>query len=149
MTAPAKHPFNDYKHRPTRTDIDLTLGMLTAIELKRLEELIELHESSVSWSMEWYDNEQGWGYRASYRERVLCVIHFYNSYFTVTFAIPDSRKEDFFSIRELTAHVRQSMKTSKPSLKAHWYTIRLWKREDVEAVWFLLKMKLATLRETR
>ena len=69
MTTPAKLPFNDYQHLPTRPEIDTLLGVLPALELKRFEERLDLLEPTVSWAMHWYDSEQGWGYRASFRSR--------------------------------------------------------------------------------
>lgn len=145
-----KLAFNDQRYTPTRPEIDTMLGVLPAIELKRFEEGLDKIESRLNWSFEWYDNAGGWGYRASYLSRVVCIVHFFKGYFTVLFSVPLAREEEFRAVRELTAGVRLKFDqevTLSPAAK--WISVRLWKRDDVEAVLALMKLKVADLREKR
>ena len=83
-----KLPFNNFKHIPSRPEIDTVLGMLPALELKRFEEQLDLLDSTISWAFQWYENLEGWGYRASFKQRVLCILHFDRGYFSATLSIP-------------------------------------------------------------
>jgi len=142
-----KLPFNDRKHPPTRPEIDLLLGVLPAIELKRFEHDLELIESNINWSMQWYTNEAGWGYRASYKSRVVCVLHFYKGYFTVTFSIPQAEEERYIKLRTLTPTLRRAFESYKESMKMKWITVHLHRRADVEAMRRIMEMKLEDLRK--
>lgn len=142
-----KLPFNDFKHIPTRPEIDVLLGMLPSIELRHFEEHLALLEPRVDWSMHWYDNEQGWGYRGSYKERVFCILHFFKGYFTVTIPFPDAALESASALRELTDDHRVQMRKGKPSARATWVTLRVWKRLQTVSANALVERKLVALRE--
>ena len=149
-TRPLKLPFNDLKHPPTRPEIDQLLGMLPAIELKRFEHQLELLEPRIGWAMHWYESEEGWGYRASYRSRVLCVLHFYKGYFSVTLSIPIAEEQDYLALRELTPHIRKAFEHFRMSEKMKWITMHISKKEDVDAVLAIVRRKMADLkRKTR
>ncbi len=140
-----KLPFNDYKHIPSRAEIDLVLGMQPAILLKRYEELLELIEPRINWSFQWYD-DGGWGYRASYLERVVCVLNFYRGYYAVTLGIPLAKEEEFFTLKELNDKVRNQFTNFKLSPKVKWITINIRTKEDAEAVAAMAKVKIADLK---
>ncbi|MBN1447877.1 MAG: DUF3788 family protein [Bacteroidetes bacterium] len=142
-----KLPFNDFKHPPTRPEIDLLLGVLPAIELRRFEHQLELLEPRINWSMQWYENEEGWGYRASYHSRVVCVLHFYKGYFSVTLSIPRTEEEQYYTLRELTPHIRKAFEHYRMSEKMKWITMHLSRKEDVDAVLAILRRKLADLKK--
>ncbi|HOJ02371.1 MAG TPA: DUF3788 family protein [Bacteroidota bacterium] len=141
-----KLPFNDLKHPPTRPEIDLLLGVLPAIELKRFEHQLELLEPQVNWAMQWYENDAGWGYRASFKARVVCVLHFYKGYFTVTFSVPLDEEAAWRGRRENTEPILRAFEHGKLSPKTKWITVPLHLRADVEAVLPLLEMKLLDLK---
>jgi len=143
---PIKLPFNDRKHIPTRPEIDLLLGMLPAIELKRFEDQIILREGKINWSMFWYEYYGGWGYRASFKSHVLVVLHFYKGYFTATVSIPLASEHAYLEARELTPAFHQYFAKGKLAPKAKFVTCRIWKRKDVEALLSLMERKLQELR---
>ncbi|MCZ7557368.1 MAG: DUF3788 domain-containing protein [Bacteroidia bacterium] len=142
-----KLPFNDAKHPPTRPEIDILLGVLPAIELKRFEHQLELIEPGINWGMQWYATDEGWGYRGSFKARVVCVLHFYKGYFTVTLSIPDAQLEEYRSLKTLTPMLLKAFENSKPSVKTTWVTFHLHKSEDVLALVPLMEMKIADLRK--
>ena len=139
-------PFNDQKHPPTRPEIDILLGVLPAIELKRFEHQLELMEPGINWAMQWYDSDAGWGYRGSYKARVVCVLHFYKGYFTVTMSIPDADIPTYTSLKTMTRMLLKAFENSNPSIKSTWVTFHLHKREDVEAMPPIMELKLLDLR---
>ncbi|MDH7514244.1 MAG: DUF3788 family protein [Bacteroidota bacterium] len=141
-----KLPFNDFKHIPTRPEIEVVLGVLPAIELRRLEEGLDLLEPSIVWAMHWYDSERGWGYRASFRERVVCILHFQKGFFTMTLSVPLAREAEFIALRELTEEFRARFSDYKRSINAKWIVFRIRKRRDTEAALALLRLKLDDLR---
>ncbi|MBR9975706.1 MAG: DUF3788 family protein [Bacteroidetes bacterium] len=141
-----KLPFNDYKHPPTRPEIDLQLGVVHSAELRRFEHQLELMEPMVNWAMHWYENETGWGYRASYKARVLCVLHFYRGFFTVTFSIPIDQETNYRSIRELTPSLRKAFDHFTLSTKMKWFTFHVNKAKDVDALLAMLRLKFADLK---
>jgi hypothetical protein len=145
MSSDQKIPFNDYKHIPTRSEIDLYLGMLGAVELRRLEERIELLAPRIDWKMHWYDND-GWGYRASFRSRVLCVLHFYHGYYTVTMAIPADNEDRYRSLKDLNSNFIRQFGEFKLSAKTKWLTFRIRKQVDVDQMIMLLEVKVAGLK---
>jgi hypothetical protein len=142
-----KLPFNDYKHPPTRPEIDLLLGIVPSAELKRFEHQLELMEERINWAMHWYENDTGWGYRASYRSRVLCVLHFYRGYFTVTLSIPVDDEHRYRSHRALTPGLRKAFDYFVPSTKMKWITFHVRAKKEVEALLALLELKLQDLRK--
>ena len=146
MEKTRKLPFNDHKHPPTRPEIDQLLGMLSAIELKRFEHQLELLEPRISWAMHWYESEEGWGYRASYRSRVLCVLHFYKGYFSVTLSIPIAEEQEYLSLRELTPHILQAFEHYTLSEKMKWITMHVSRKEDVDAALAIVRKKLNDLK---
>lgn len=141
-----KLPFNDYKHPPTRPEIDLLLGVVPSSELRRFEHRLELMEPRINWAMHWYENETGWGYRASYRSRVLCVLHFYRGFFTVTLSVPLDREEEYLALKELTPGLRKAFDHFTLSTKMKWFTLHARAARDVEALLAMLKLKLEDLR---
>jgi hypothetical protein len=141
-----KLPFNDRKHPPTRPEIDIQLGVLPAIELKRFEHELELLEAGINWAMQWYASDEGWGYRASFKARVVCVLHFFKGFFTVMLSIPDEDLDAYRSLKSLTPMLLKAFEKSKPSVKTTWVTFHLHQREDVEALIPLMELKLADLR---
>lgn len=141
-----KLPFNDQKHIPTRAEIDLLLGVLGSMELKRLEEVLETMERHIDWSMHWYNDMQGWSYRASFRERVICLLHFYHGFFIATVSIPLDREEEFLALKNLTdAHKRRFSEFSL-SMKMKWIRFPVKKRKDVEALTAILDLKLQDVK---
>ena len=138
-------PFNDYKHVPTRAEIDTHLGMMGAIELMRLEERVELLAPRIDWRMHWYETK-GWGYRASFRSRVLCVLHFFHGYFTVTMAIPVEDEERYRSLKELNPNFIRQFGDFTLSAKTKWLTFRIRKKVDVDQVMLLLEVKVSSLK---
>ncbi|MCB2203392.1 DUF3788 domain-containing protein [bacterium] len=142
-----KLPFNDHKHPPTRPEIDLQLGVLPAIELKRFEHKLELIEPQINWSMQWYENEAGWGYRASYRSRVVCVLHFYKGFFSVTLSVPIDETDDYLALKETTPLVRTAFEHFKLSAKMKWVTFNISRGADVDAVIAIANKKMADLRK--
>lgn len=142
-----KLPFNDYKHPPTRPEIDLLLGVVPSSELRRFEHQLELMEPRVNWAMHWYENETGWGYRASYKARVLCVMHFYRGFFTVTFSIPIEQEQDYLALRELTPSLRKAFDHFTLSTKMKWFTFHVNRAKDVDALLAMLRLKYADLKK--
>jgi len=120
--------------------------VLPAIELKRFEHQLELMEPGINWAMQWYDSDAGWGYRGSYKARVVCVLHFYKGYFTVTMSIPDSDIPTYTSLKTMTRMLLKAFENSKPSIKSTWVTFHLHRREDVEAMPPIMELKLLDLR---
>ncbi len=143
---PARLPFNDFKHPPTRPEIDQLLGILPAAELKRFEHRLELMEPRINWALQWYENETGWGYRASYRARVLCVLHFYRGFFTVTLSIPIDDEKRYRSLRELTPGLRKAFEHFTLSTKMKWVTFHVRTRAEVDALLALLLLKFEDLK---
>lgn len=141
-----KLPFNDQKHIPTRAEIDLLLGVLGSMELKRLEDVLESIERHIDWSMHWYNEAQGWAYRASFRERVLCLLHFYPDFFLATVSIPTAREEEFLALPELTEAHKRRFEDYTPSMKMKWIRFPVRKRKDVEALTAILTLKLDDLK---
>lgn len=142
----ARLPFNEYKHPPTRPDIDLQLGVLPSIELRRFEHQLELLEPQINWSMQWYENEAGWGHRASYKSRVVCVLHFYKGFFSVTLSVPSDEEEAYLSLRPTTPLIRTAFEHFKPSAKMKWVTFNVSRKADVSAVLAIVEKKLKDLR---
>jgi len=140
-------PFNDFKHPPTRPEIDLLLGVSPSAELKRFEHQLEMMEPRVNWAMQWYENETGWGYRASYRARVLCVLHFYRGFFTVTLSIPTDDEERYQSLRELTPGLRKAFEHYTLSTKMKWINFHVRTRKEVDAMLAILTLKFEDLRK--
>jgi hypothetical protein len=140
-------PFNDRKHIPTRPEIDLLLGSEPSAELKRLESMIEYTEQHVTWSMQWYDNENGWGYRASYKERVLCVLHFFKGYYTATISIPFRREQEFLDLKDLTPAIRKQFLFYTPSPRTKWISFAIRKKQEVDAIIAILRLKLTDIQE--
>ena len=141
-----KLPFNDYKHIPSRPEIDMVHGMQEAILLRRFEELLLLLEPRINWSFQWYD-EGGWGYRASYRERVLCVVHFYRGYYSVDIGLPLEREQEFYDLKELNEKFRKQFSNFKRSPKMKWLTFNIRTKEDVEALAAMARLNLADLKQ--
>lgn len=146
MSSEQPIPFNDYKHLPTRSEIELHLGMLGSAELKRFEDRLESLATRIDWRMHWYET-QGWGYRASYRSRVLCVLHFYNGFFTVTMAIPVDREEDYRSLKELTPNFIRQFGEFQLSAKTKWLTFKIRKKIDVDQMAMLIEIKIRNLKK--
>ncbi|MBR9979248.1 MAG: DUF3788 family protein [Bacteroidetes bacterium] len=140
-------PFNDFKHPPTRPEIDLLLGVVPSAELKRFEHQLELMEERINWAMHWYENDTGWGYRGSYRSRVLCVLHFYRGFFTVTLSIPLEEEERYRAIKELTPGLRKAFDHFTSSTKMKWITFHVRAKKEVEALLALLELKLQDLKK--
>jgi len=140
-----KLPFNEHKHPPTRPEIDQQLGMLPAIELKRFEHQLELIEEQINWSLQWYENEAGWGYRASYRSRVVCVLHFYKGFFSVTLSVPIAEADDYLALRSTTPLIRTAFEHYKTSDKMKWVTFNISRKEDVNAVIAIVRKKMTDL----
>lgn len=147
MDTTPKLPFNDHKHPPTRPEIDQLLGMLPSAELKHFEQRLDLVEPHINWAMHWYESEEGWGYRASYRSRVLCVLHFYKGYFSVTLSIPIAEEQEYRSLRELTPHIRQAFEHYTLSEKMKWITMHVSRKEDVNAALSIVRKKLNDLKK--
>ena len=103
-------------------------------------------EPGINWAMQWYDSDAGWGYRGSYKARVVCVLHFYKGYFTVTMSIPDADIPTYTSLKTMTRMLLKAFENSKPSIKSTWVTFHLHKREDVEAMPPIMELKLLDLR---
>jgi hypothetical protein len=143
---PARLPFNDFKHPPTRPEIDQLLGVVTSAELKRFELQLELMESRINWALQWYENETGWGYRASYRARVLCVLHFYRGFFTVTLSIPIDDEERYRSLRELTPGLRKAFEHFTLSTKMKWFIFHVRTRKEVDALLAIVLLKFEDLK---
>jgi hypothetical protein len=139
-------PFNDYKHPPTRPEIDQLLGVVPSSQLRRFEHQLELMEPRTNWAMHWYENETGWGYRASYKSRVLCVLHFYRGFFTVTFSIPVDQEEQYLALRELTPGLRKAFEHFTLSTKMKWFSFHLRAAKDVDAVLAMLRLKYEDLK---
>jgi len=146
-TLTPKLPFNEHKHPPTRPEIDQQLGMLPAIELKRFEHQLELIEENINWSLQWYENEAGWGNRASYHSRVVCVLHFYKGFFSVTLSVPAAESDDYLALKSTTPLVRTAFEHYKPSAKMKWVTFNISRREDVDAVIAIVRKKMDDLRK--
>jgi hypothetical protein len=144
-----KLPFNDFKHPPTRPEIDLLLGVLPAIELKRFEHQLELLEPRINWAMHWYSADQGWGYRGSYLSRVACILHFYRGYFTMTLSIPLDRVDEFRQTKDLTSTFRNAFSYGKPSMKTLWVSFLLREPADTAAAIHLIELKLRDLKASR
>ena len=142
-----KLPFNDFKHPPTRPEIDLLLGVMPSAELRRFEHQLELMEPLVNWAMHWYQNETGWGYRASYKARVLCVLHFYRGFFTVTLSIPIDDERQYHTLKELTPGLRKAFEHYTLSTKMKWITFHLRTAKDVNAILAIMRLKYADLRK--
>ncbi|MFA6234212.1 MAG: DUF3788 family protein [Bacteroidota bacterium] len=140
-------PFNDHKHAPTRPEIDILLGVSPSAELKRFEHQLELMEPMINWAMQWYENETGWGFRASYHARVLCVLHFYRGFFTVTLSIPNVDVEQYQSLKELTPGLRKAFEYFTHSTKMKWFTFHVRTSKEVAAVLAMLKLKLEDLKK--
>jgi hypothetical protein len=141
-----KLPFNDYKHIPSRPEIDLVLGMESAILLKRFEELLLLAEPRVNWGFHWYD-DGGWGYRASWGERVLCVLHFYRGYYAVTLGVPLDKEKEFLALKGLNAKLRAQFTNFELSPKMKWMNFNIRTKEDAEGAAALTVLKLKDLKE--
>ena len=148
MSSEQKIPFDDYKHIPTRSEIDLHLGMLGLMVLKRFEERVESLAPRIDWRMHWYENN-GWGYRASFRSRVLCVLHFFNGYFTVTMGIPADAEADYRSLKELTPNFIRQFSEFTLSAKTKWLTFRIRKSVDVDQIAMLLEVKIRSLKTSK
>ncbi len=144
---PARLPFNDRKHPPTRPEIDILLGVSPSAELRRFEHQLELMESMINWAMQWYENDTGWGFRASFHARVLCVLHFYRGFFTVTLSIPEIDVEKYQALSELTPGLRKAFEYFTPSTKMKWITFHVRTDKEVRAVLAMLKLKLADLKK--
>ncbi|PLX33631.1 MAG: hypothetical protein C0600_00100 [Ignavibacteria bacterium] len=142
-----KLPFNDAKHSPTRPEIDLLLGVVPSAELRHFEHQLELMEPLINWSMQWYENDEGWGYRASYRARVLCVLHFYKGFFSVTISIPQTEEEEYLAMKEHTNTTRTAFEYFQLSAKMKWITFNLSRRADVDAVLAITRRKFADLQK--
>jgi hypothetical protein len=142
-------PFNDMKHAPSRAEIDLLLGVTASFELKRFEERIELlFTERINWDMHWYDAMEGWGYRASYRGRVVCILHFYKNYFTVSISIPDKKENEFLAIQELTPKYRMLFENNfKVSPGVKWLTFHVKRKVEVDAMVPVIRLKLLDIRE--
>jgi hypothetical protein len=142
----SKLPFNDRKHSPSRPEIDLLVGIVPSSELKRLERQIEWMDNKISWSMEWYENAEGWGYRASYMNKVLVILHFYKGFFSASMSIPLKKEAGFIALKEVTAaHLRQ-FENCVLSPQAKWVTLRIQKREDMNSLLALLQHKLEDIK---
>jgi len=148
MSSEQKIPFNDYKHIPTRSEIDLHLGMMGCLELKRFEERVELMAPRIDWRMHWYETE-GWGYRASFRSRVLCVLHFFDGYFTVTMAIPAADEDRYRSLKDLNPNFNRQFGEFRLSAKTKWFTFRIRKNVDVDQMIMLLEVKVGSLKAAK
>jgi hypothetical protein len=139
-------PCSDPRHIPTRVEIDLELGQMVLAELKRLEERIEDLVANVDWQMHWYAQEGQWGYRASYKSRVLCVLHFYDDSFTVTVAIPPDSEAAYRGIKELPVSFVHQFAHFRSSKNAKWFTFRIRKKTEVDGITEILRMKIGEMR---
>lgn len=141
-----KTPFNDRKHIPTRAEIELALGVLGAIYLKELEHKLDLQSRGINWSMYWHAANEGWSSRASYNEKVLCVVHFYKKFFIVSIPIPLASEEEFRTVKQLTpVHLKRFDEfTSSPGTK--WITLRVGRKEDLDSLLSVLKKKINLLK---
>lgn len=144
--SPTQHPYDDYKHIPTRPEIDLLLGMRAAVELKRLEGRIELMAANVDWQMQWYSNETAWGYRASYRSRVLCVVHFLRGVFTVTVSIPIEREKAYRALKDMTPSTLANFANFRPGPKTKHVIFRVRDKQDCDGVTAVLVEKITDIR---
>jgi hypothetical protein len=144
---PRKLPFNDLKHPPSRAEIDLLLGVVPSAGLRRLEELLEIEQPGINWSMQWYENDEGWGYRASFRGRVVCVLHFLSKLFTVTLSIPEAKERQFYELRELNQQFRDAFSRYTPSPKMKWVSFAMRGPEDVPPMMAIIRLKLQDIRE--
>jgi uncharacterized protein DUF3788 len=144
-----KLPFNDYKHIPSRSEINLVLGVESAGLLKRFEDLLMMYDPVIDWAFHWYEEGGGWGYRASVNSRVVCVIQFYNGYYSVTMSIPLAKEDEFLALEDLNDKVRKQFSNYKLSPKAKWLTININTNADVEALAAMSRLKLIDLKEKR
>ncbi len=145
----AKTPFNDEKHIPTRPEIDLQLGVLCALTLKRFEHGLEVLSSGVNWSFYWYNRTEGWSYRASYRRKVLCIVHFYKHSFTVTIPVPLRHEQEFLGMKEMTNGVRREFERANRSPGSKWVSIRLAGKDDTAPAVALIRKKMELLDASR
>lgn len=141
----AKTPFNDQKHIPTRPEIDLQLGMLCALTLKNFEHRLEMLSSRVNWSFYWYSPTEGWSYRASYRRKVLCIVHFYKHSFSVTIPVPLKNEREFLGMKELTHAMRLEFERATRSPGSKWVSIRLAGKDDTAPVVAIIRKKMELL----
>ncbi|MFZ1730147.1 MAG: DUF3788 family protein [Bacteroidota bacterium] len=142
-----RNPFNNQKHAPTRPEIDILQGVAASAELRRFEHQLELMEPMINWAMQWYENETGWGFRASYRARVLCVLHFYRGFFTVTMSIPITDIERYHSLKELTPGLQKAFDYFTHSTKMKWFVFHVRTSKEVRAVLAMLQLKLEDLKK--
>ena len=145
--SPRKLPFNDLKHPPTRPEIDLLIGVVASTALRRFEESLEFEQPGINWSMQWYENDEGWGYRASYRGRVVCVLHFLTKLFTVTLSIPEAKERQFYELRELKQEFRDAFSRYTSSPKMKWISFALRTSDDVGPMLAIIRLKLQDLKE--
>lgn len=138
-------PFNNARHQPSRPEIDTMLGILPAIELKRFEKQLDMMDSRISWAMQWYDAEQAWGYRASFRQRVLCILHFHDGFFFATLGIPLAREADFLALKELTPKMREHFAEFTLSPKVKWVKLHVRKPVDTASLLAAVRLKLEIL----
>jgi hypothetical protein len=141
-----QHPFNDQRHIPTRPEIDLLLGMTSALELRRLEERIDMLTANVDWQMHWYSNESAWGYRASYQSRVLCVVHFSRGAFVVIVSIPAEREKAYRGLKDMTPSTLANFANFRPGMKAKQVSFRVRDKEDCDGVTAVLAEKIRDIR---
>ncbi len=137
-----KQPFNDEKHVPSRAEIELALGMQRSLDLAYVEHKIHLVYPRINQVAHWAGPEQGWGYRFSFGNRVLCTITFFKQRFDVTFSIPQRMADEILKLNSLTAAVRRAMESSWKSPGAVWYRIPVHSRADAEGVADILAIKL-------
>ncbi|MBL0175165.1 MAG: DUF3788 family protein [Ignavibacteria bacterium] len=142
-----KLPFNNFKHIPSRPEIDTVLGMLPALELKRFEEQLDLLDSTISWAFQWYENLEGWGYRASFKQRVLCILHFDRGYFSATLSIPLAMEYKYLALKELTPNMREHFKDYRLSQKMKWVSLHVKNRADTDSLLAIIRLKLEDLRQ--
>ncbi len=141
-----RNPFNDRKHIPTRPEIDLSLGVLCAIHLKDFEHRLTVITSDINWAMYWYNPTDGWVYRASYKNSVLCILHFYRRSFGVTLSIPLDKEKDFFELRELTQEMKLQFRQSTLSPGSKWISLRVSQKDDVAGVVAVVKKKISLIK---
>lgn len=144
-----KFPFNDYKHIPSRAEIDRILGPETAGLLKRFEEKLGMKTRAVSWEMHWSGDEQGWGYRGTYKNKVLCVLHFYRGFFSFTVSIPETKEAEYKALKELKEKHLNRFAHYKQSPHVKWITIHVHTRVDVEAIGALVYKKFDEIKEKK
>ena len=137
--------FTDFKHSPSRPQIDSVLGVLPAIELKRFEEKLDMLEPRIQWSMQWYEVGQVWGYRAAFRTRVVCILHFSKGFFTASVSVPVAREQEFHDIRGLSDSFREQFKYFTMSPKVKWFTFRIKKRADTDSLLAVIALKMQDL----